>query len=105
MTEFTYFPPPAVLAGAAAAVAVVVGVSYGFARGRAPLSLRLFLAVIRWALIAALAVCLMDPQWVEKLLHPPKARVAVLLDASKRMSTKDVPTSRFESGRDSGTSR
>lgn len=99
MTEFTHLPSSASLAGAGAVVALVIGASYVLARGRAPTGLRLVLAIVRWSIIAALAVCLMDPQWVEKQFQRPKARVAVLLDTSKSMATQDVPKGRLDSGR------
>lgn len=100
MTQFTFQPDPTALAGAAAAALLVLLASHWWARGRAGRPMRMLLALIRAAVVALLVVALLDPQWVEKLQHRQKARVAVLLDTSKSMNTQDVPGGRLGAGRD-----
>lgn len=100
MTQFTFQPDPAALAGAAVAALLVLLASHWWARGRAGRPMRLFLAAIRAAVVALLVVALLDPQWVEKLQHRQKARLAVLLDTSKSMNTQDVPGGRLGAGSD-----
>jgi uncharacterized membrane protein len=56
---------------------------------------RAFLVVLRWLAIALVVGCLLDPQWIERVVHPQKARLAVLIDASKSMTTRDVPGGRL----------
>jgi uncharacterized membrane protein len=100
MTQFTYVPEGRTMAVAAVAALLLLGASYWWARGRAGRPLRVFLTLVRAAVIALLVVALLDPQWVEKLRHQQKARLAVLLDTSKSMNTQDVPGGRLGAGRD-----
>src|SRR5205823_2405400 len=57
------------------------------------------LLLLRWLAVAVVIACLLDPQWVQVIKHQAKSRVAVLLDTSRSMSTKDVPEGRLGSGR------
>ena len=95
MTHFTYAPDWRWLAVAGLAAVVALGASYYFARGRAEQPVRAFLLILRWLAIALVVGCLLDPQWIEKVVHPQKARLAVLMDASKSMTTRDVPGGRL----------
>lgn len=99
MTEFTHPPSYAILVAAALGVAGIIGISYRYARGQATGGIRSFLGLLRWLIIAALVVCLLDPQHVDKTVDKPRARIAVLLDGSKSMATKDVNGGRLEAGR------
>ncbi len=95
MTQFTYLPDGRWLAAAGVLTALVLAVSYHRARGRTALPWRGLLLTLRCLTIALLVVCLLDPQWVEKIPHQPTSRVAVLLDTSKSMATRDVPNGRL----------
>ena len=100
MTQFTYLPDWRWIALGGVLTLGVVLASYGWARGRAGQPLRLFLVSVRALVIALIAACLLDPNWVEKIQHRPKTRVAVLLDSSKSMGTQDVPGGRLSAGRE-----
>jgi uncharacterized membrane protein len=95
MTHFTYSPDWRWLVVAGVAAAAGLAWSYYFAKGRAEAPVRVFLLVLRWLAIALVVGCLLDPQWIEKIVHPQKARVAALVDASKSMTTRDVPGGRL----------
>lgn len=95
MIQFTYLPDWRWLAMGGALSAAILVASYYWARGRAGTPMRLVLPTLRWLAIAVVVVCLLDPQWVEKIPHPQKARLAVVLDTSKSMSTRDVPGGRL----------
>ncbi len=95
MTHFTYLPDWRWLAAAGALSAAILFGSYYWARGRAGIPVRMVLLTLRWLAIALVVGCLLDPQWVEKIPHPQKARIAALLDTSKSMATRDVPGGRL----------
>ena len=95
MTQFTFMPDWRWLVGTGALTAVILAVSYYRARGRAAAPWRALLFTLRCLAIALLVVCLLDPQWVEKIPHQPTARLAVLLDTSRSMATQDVPGGRL----------
>jgi uncharacterized membrane protein len=80
-------------------LAVLLGVSYWFARGNSHRGLRLVLAGLRWTIIAAVLVCLLNPEWVETIKHQKQARFAVLLDTSRSMGTKDLEPTRLAAGK------
>lgn len=100
MTQFTYLPDWRWIGVGAVLTLTVVFASYGWARGRAGQPVRQFLGVVRCLVIALVAACLLDPNWVEKIQHRPKSRVAVLLDTSRSMGTQDVPGGRLAAGKD-----
>ncbi len=100
MTQFTYLPDWRWLAAGAAVATIVLSASYYGARGRAGTAVRMFLLTLRWLAVALVLGCLLDPQWVEKIDHPQKARLAVLIDTSKSMATQDVPGGRLGAARD-----
>lgn len=77
----------------------LLGLSYWWARGNSRRGLRLVLAGLRWMIIAAVVVCLFNPEWVEAIKHQQRARFAVLLDTSRSMGTKDVEPTRLAAGK------
>ena len=95
MIRFTYMPELKWLIASAALSAAAVVLSYTWAKGRASRWLRLGLAGLRWIVITGLVLCLLDPQWIEAIKHQQKSRLAVLLDTSRSMATKDTPPSRL----------
>jgi uncharacterized membrane protein len=99
MIQFTHMPDARWLAAGAVMAAVVVFASYLTARGSSPRWLRSTLAGGRWLIIAAVTACLLNPQWVEEIQHDRKSRVAVLVDTSRSMGTKDVPQGRLAAAR------
>jgi uncharacterized membrane protein len=96
MVQFTFMPKVGWIVGSAAFVGALLLLSYTLAKGRATRWLRFALAGLRWIIISAVAICLLDPQWVEAIKHQQKSRFAILLDASKSMGTKDVPQDRLQ---------
>lgn len=82
-----------VISAALSAAAVVL--SYTWAKGRANRWLRLGLAGLRWIIITALVLCLLDPEWIEAIKHQQKSRLAILLDTSRSMGIKDIPQGRL----------
>lgn len=99
MIQFTYSPPLLWLAGGALLILLLLGWSYHQARGRPKRPWQLTLIGLRLLAIAAVVICLLDPQWVEKITHQQKSRVAVLLDTSRSMSIGDVPGGRLNAAR------
>lgn len=100
MIQFTYLPRwPWVVAGAALVLSLLWW-SYRRAKGKPGLPLRWLLVALRFVAIGAVVICLMDPQWVETIMHHPKSRVAVLLDASRSMSIRDVPNGRMAAAKE-----
>ena len=95
MIEYTYLPRAEWLALAGLLVGAVIYLSYRWAKGRSSRWLRRGLALLRWVTVAGLVFCLLDPEWVEALKHQQKSRVAVLLDTSRSMGTKDLPSGRL----------
>lgn len=95
MIQFTYLPGVAWLTGGALVAAAVLLLSYYWAKGRPNRWLRIGLAGLRWSIIGAVVVCLFDPEWVEAIKHQQKSRLAVLLDTSRSMNTKDLPPGRL----------
>jgi uncharacterized membrane protein len=95
MIRFTYMPELKWLVISATLSAAAVVLSYTWAKGRASRWLRLTLAGVRWLAITALVLCLLDPEWIEAIKHQQKSRVAVLLDTSRSMGTKDIPQGRL----------
>jgi hypothetical protein len=95
MIQFTYMPEVWWLIIGAVFAGALVCLSYFLAKGRSSRWLRGILAGLRWLSIGAVVLCLFGPEWVEAIKHQPKSRVAVLLDSSRSMSTKDVPQGRL----------
>ena len=95
MIEFTHLLQARWLITGAALLAALLGLSYWWARGNARRWLRLSLAGLRWAIMAAVVVCLLNPEWVEAIRHQQRARFAVLLDTSRSMATKDTAPTRL----------
>src|SRR5438046_56844 len=95
MIQFTYLPGAYwLIAGGVLVGALLFGI-YGAARGRAKWRQRVWLIALRWLTIAAVVLCLLDPQWIAAIRHQQKARIAVLLDTSRSMAIKDVPGGRL----------
>jgi uncharacterized membrane protein len=99
MTQFTHLPENRWLVAGGLTALVFLVVSYATAKGRAGGFPRAFCTLLRALVVAALTVCLLDPQWVEKRTRHHKARLAVLFDTSKSMATVDVPGSRLGAAR------
>jgi uncharacterized membrane protein len=95
MIRFTYMPELKWLVASAALSAAAVVLSYTWAKGRANHWLRLGLAGLRWIVIVGLILCLLDPEWIEAIKHQQKSRLAILVDTSRSMGTKDVPEGRL----------
>lgn len=100
MIQFTYLPRWPWVAGGAVLVLASLWWSYRRAKGKPTFSLRLFLVAVRFAAIAAVVLCLMDPQWVKTITHQPKSRLAVLLDSSRSMGIRDVPAGRMAAAKE-----
>lgn len=100
MIQFTYVPPLPWIIGGGALILLFLWLSYRRAKGKPASSLQAFLIFLRVLAIAAVVLCLLDPQWVETLKRQPKSRLAVLLDTSRSMSIRDVPKDRLTAGRD-----
>lgn len=99
MTEFSHPPDWRWLGGLGATAVLLIGLSYAFARGRGGPVVRTVCAALRIAAIAGLVICLLDPQHVERLLHPHKARLAIVMDASQSMATTDTAGGRLAAAR------
>jgi uncharacterized membrane protein len=97
MLEFSHTPDWRWLAGGGLALALLLLWSYSRATGQPGWLLRLFLLGVRGLALAAVVLCLLDPQRVEEERQAQTAQVAVLLDCSRSMGIKDEPGSRFES--------
>jgi uncharacterized membrane protein len=94
--EFTYKPDWPWWLAAAALITALMGWSYWSARGGANRGWRLALLALRMFVIAAVAVCLLDPQRVEEVRHFQPAYVAVLVDTSRSMGWQEDGTSRLD---------
>src|SRR5436305_12967154 len=95
MIRFTYMPEMKWLIISATFSAAAVVLSYRWAKGRAGRGVRLVLAGLRWIVITALALCLLDPEWIDAIKHQQRSRFAVLLDSSRSMGIKDIPHGRL----------
>ncbi|HTL18478.1 MAG TPA: glutamine amidotransferase [Patescibacteria group bacterium] len=95
MIRFTYMPEFKWLLISATLSAAAVVLSYTWAKGKASRWLRIGLASLRWIIITALVMCLLDPQWIEAIKHQQQSRLAVLLDTSRSMGIKDIPQGRL----------
>src|ERR1039458_3470411 len=95
MIEFTHLLQARWLITGAALLAALLGLSYWWARGNSRRWLRLSLAGLRWAIMAAVVVWLLNPEWVQAIRHQQRARFAVLLDTSRSMATKDTAPTRL----------
>jgi uncharacterized membrane protein len=100
MIQFTYLPSWPWIACGAALVLIIFALSYRRAKGKPTAALRLLLILLRALAIAAIVVCILDPQWVETIKHQPKSRLALLLDTSRSMSVRDVPRDRLSAAKD-----
>jgi uncharacterized membrane protein len=100
MIEFTYRPDWRWLSLGVVVLLLLVFWSYRTARGgRANGKRVLLLPGLRLLAVAAIVVCLLDPQRVETIRHQEKARIAILLDASRSMGLKDLPAGRLQTAR------
>src|SRR5688572_32947747 len=97
MIEFSYTPKIEWIIGLSAGVLLFLWLSYYRAKGKPSGWLKFVLVTLRLIAIAAVVICLLDPQWVETVKHEQRSRVAVLLDKSKSMSIEDVGGSRMAS--------
>ena len=98
MIEFSYTPRIEWIIGLTAGVLLFLWLSYYRAKGKPSGWLKFLLVSLRLLAIAAVVICLLDPQWIETVKHEQGSRVAVLLDKSKSMSIEDVGRSRLSSG-------
>lgn len=96
MIEFSHTPKVEWLIAGGVAAVVFLWASYYRAKGKPGGALKWLLVGLRMLSIAAVVLCLLDPQWVEMTKHEQKSRLAVLLDTSKSMSIADVGTSRLD---------
>lgn len=99
MMQFTQLPEPRWLVLAGIIIVSLVALSYGLARGRTQPWVRTLCGLMRLTAIVGLVLCLLDPQWIEKTVHPRRARLAVLIDTSRSMATTDVPGGRLAAAR------
>ena len=91
MMQFTRLPEPRWLILGGIILLGLLALSYGFARGRSRPWVRTLCGLLRLTAITGLVLCLLDPQWIEKTVHPRRTRFAVLVDTSRSMATTDVP--------------
>ncbi len=99
MMEFHYSPGWLWLAGAGLLAAMLLLASYALAVGRPAWGLRVALLSLRWVAIAAVAICLLDPQRVTEIRRQQAGPVAVLLDSSRSMNVPDAPEGRLGGAR------
>lgn len=99
MIEFSYTPKIEWIIGAAAVTLLFLWLSYYRAKGKPTAGLKFILVTLRTLAVAAVVVCLLDPQWVEQIKHEQRSRLAVVVDKSKSMSIEDVGGTRLDSGR------
>ncbi len=83
------------LAGSFAAVALI-GLSYAKARGGSAAGWRAALSVVRLLSVAALVVCLLDPERVEEFRHYQPSCVAVMMDTSRSMAWEEQGGTRLK---------
>ena len=100
MMQFTRLPEPRWLILGGIVLLGLLALSYGFARGRSRPWVRTLCGLLRLTAITGLVLCLLDPQWIEKTVHPRRARLAVLVDTSRSMATTDVPGGRLAAARE-----
>lgn len=99
MIEFSYTPKIEWVIGLAAGALLILWLSYYRAKGKPSGKLKFVLVGLRLLAIAVVVLCLLDPQWVEKIKHEQRSRLAVVLDKSRSMSIEDVGSTRLDSGR------
>ncbi len=95
MIQFAYSPRIGWLIGGMAFAAGLLLLSYFYAKGKSSRFIRSGLAALRWSIVGAVLLCLLDPQLVEAIKHQQKSRLAVLVDISRSMNVKDVPETRL----------
>jgi uncharacterized membrane protein len=100
MIQFTYIPNPSWVIGGAAVIVALLWWSYRRAKGKPKTPLKLALIGLRCLAIAAVILCLLDPQWVETIKHEQKSRMAVVLDTSRSMSIHDVSKDRLSAAKE-----
>jgi uncharacterized membrane protein len=83
-------PPWWGLAAVGGAVLLTLWWSYATSVGRPKGLTRFVLVLLRLLAVALAVLCFLDPQWIERVEHRKKARVAVLLDTSRSMSIQDA---------------
>jgi len=84
--------------GAALVVGLLVW-SHARAKGKPGWGIGVGLILLRAAALAVVVFCLMDPQRVEVIRHPPKSKIALVLDTSRSMGITDVPGGRLEAAK------
>jgi uncharacterized membrane protein len=98
--EFAYKPAWYSWLAASLLIVSIVGWSYFSARGPANPGLRIALSCLRFLVLGAVLLCLLDPQRVEEIRHYHPAHVAVMVDTSRSMAWKDDRQSRLDDVRD-----
>src|SRR5436190_9351618 len=96
MIQFTYLPRWSWIIGGTCIILALLWWSYRAAKGKPKTPLKAALIGLRLLAIGAVTLCLLDPQWVEIIKHQPWSRMAVLLDTSRSMSSRDVPGGRLD---------
>jgi uncharacterized membrane protein len=99
MIEFGYQPDWTWLAGGGLAGAALILWSYHAAINKPRGLAKFLLPILRLLTIAAIVLCLLEPQWVTRIEHQQPARVAVLLDSSRSMGIQDVARNRLEAAK------
>ncbi len=99
MIEYSYLPNTLWITAIGCGAAALIFASYFWARGRASRGIRAILGMVRWVIVGAVILCLVDPEWVESVKHQQKSRLAVLLDTSKSMGIKDLPGERLSAAK------
>ncbi len=81
------------------ALAIGVALSYRFARVQTPRAIRLGAGVLRWLACCAVLFMILRPQHVHRQKAYPPGQVAVLLDDSASMQTRDAHGTRIQAAK------
>lgn len=100
MIEFGYMPPWWWLAVGGAAALAALWLSYTASVGRPRGLTRFTLVSLRAVAVLLAVVCLLDPQWAERIERQQKARLAVALDTSRSMSIQDLDGPRLAAAKE-----
>jgi len=87
------------IAAVAALLLILLWWSYSTSVGRPGVLPKAVLVTLRWAALLLGIACLLNPQRVERIEHPHKSALAVLLDTSRSMALQDADGSRLASAK------